>query len=107
MFQKRDDDGYKNVLEKIQQKTLVYGEKTLLTEFRLEKGAILPNHNHPHEQTGYLVSGRIDLTIGNETYQAEPGDSWCIPGSVDHSAIALENSIAIEVFSPVRKDYIP
>lgn len=107
MFQKRDDDGYKNVLEKIKQKTLVYGEKTLLTEFRLEKGAILPNHNHPHEQTGYLVSGRIDLTIGNETYQAEPGDSWCIPGSVDHSAIALENSIAIEVFSPVRKDYIP
>lgn len=107
MFQKSDDNGYNDVLEKIKQKTLVYGEKTLLTEFKLEKGAILPNHKHPHEQTGYLVSGRIDLTIGNEKHQVEPGGSWCIPSNIEHSAIALENSIAIEVFSPVREDYLP
>ncbi len=107
MFQKSDDKGYKDVLEKIKQKTLVYGEKTLLTEFKLEKGAILPNHKHPHEQTGYLVSGQIALTIGNEKHQVEPGGSWCIPSNIDHSAIALENSIAIEVFSPVREDYLP
>jgi quercetin dioxygenase-like cupin family protein len=107
MFRKSDVTGYKDPLNKIKMKTLVYGKKTLLTEFKLEKGAILPRHNHPHEQTGYLVSGRIDLTIGDTTHNVQPGDSWCIPGSIDHNAVAHEDSVAIEVFSPVREDYIP
>jgi len=107
MFKKNDGSGYKAPLEKITFKTLAYGEKTLLAEFRLEKGAVLPRHSHPHEQTGYLVSGRIRLTIGEETYDVVPGDSWSIPGNVDHNAVAHENSTAVEVFSPVRQDYIP
>jgi quercetin dioxygenase-like cupin family protein len=107
MFNKKDVSGYKDPLEKIKMKTLVYGEKTLLTEFKLEKGAVLPRHKHPHEQTGYLVSGRMDLTIGDATHHVWPGDSWCIPGSIDHNAVAREDSVAIEVFSPVREEYIP
>ena len=106
MFQQPTDSGFKDVLDKIRQKTLVYGEKTLLAEFRLEQGAVLPKHSHPHEQTGYLVAGRLDLTIGEATYRVEPGGSWCIPGNVEHSAVARENSVAIEVFSPVREEYI-
>ena len=62
---------------------------------------------HPHEQTGYLVKGRIRLLIGNEEYEAQFGDSWCIPGGVEHGADILEDSVAIEVFSPVRDDYLP
>ncbi len=106
MFQKPDESGYLDVLEKLRRKTLAYGEKTLMTEFRLEKGAVLPVHAHPHEQTGYLVSGLLDLTIGSETHRVEPGGSWCIPGNVEHSAVARENSVAIEVFSPLREDYL-
>ena len=107
MFNKKDTAGYKDALEKIRLKTLVYGEKTLMAEFRLEQGAMLPRHRHPHEQTGYLVSGCLDLTIGENTHQAQPGDSWCIPGNMDHQAFAREASVAIEVFSPVREDYLP
>ncbi len=77
-----------------------------MTEFRLEKGAVLPAHSHPHEQTGYLVSGLLHLTIGAETYRVEPGGSWCIPGNVEHSAVAGDDSVAIEVFSPLREDYL-
>jgi quercetin dioxygenase-like cupin family protein len=77
-----------------------------MAEFRLEQGAVLPRHKHPHEQTGYLVSGRIELVIGGEMHEVSAGDSWCIPGDVEHSAIARENSVAIEVFSPVREDYL-
>lgn len=106
MFQKPDEGGDSEVLEKVRRKTLVYGEKTLMTEFRLEKGAVLPAHSHFHEQTGYLVSGRVDLMIGAETQRVEPGGSWCIPGNVEHSAVAVEDSVAIEVFSPVREDYL-
>jgi len=107
VFYKSEVNGYRDALEKIKIKTLVYGEKTLLAEFKLDKGAVLPRHKHSHEQTGYLVSGSIDLTIGGTTHQVAPGDSWCIPGNIEHSAVAHENSVAIEVFSPVREDYLP
>ena len=107
MFHKNDSSGYKQMLEGIKIKTLVYGEKTLLTEFRLEKGSKISRHSHPHEQTGYLVSGRMLLFIGEETFETEAGDSWSIPGDVEHSAEIIEDSIAVEVFSPVREDYLP
>ena len=107
MFYKANDSGYKQVLPGIKLKTLVYGKKTLFSEFKLEANSSLPKHAHPHEQTGYLVEGRIRLTIGDETFDVTPGDSWCIPGNMDHSAEVLENSVAVEVFSPVREDYLP
>ncbi|SFG64691.1 Cupin domain-containing protein [Desulfotomaculum arcticum] len=107
MFAKRDDQGYITVIEGIKRKTLVYGAKTLLTEFILEQGKILPKHCHPQEQTGYLVSGKIILYIGEEMYEVLPGDSWVIPGDVDHWAEIIENSVAVEVFAPVREDYLP
>jgi unsaturated pyranuronate lyase len=107
MFNKSNSDGYKEVVNGIKLKTLVYGEKTLLTEFRLKKGCKLPAHAHPHEQTGYLVAGHMRLTIGDETFEVKPGDSWCALNNIEHQAEILEDSIAIEVFSPVREDYLP
>jgi quercetin dioxygenase-like cupin family protein len=107
MFYKNKPNGYKDVLQGVRLKSLVYGEKTHSLEFRIAEGSQLPGHSHPHEQTGYLVAGKIRLTIGTESYQVEPGDSWCIPSHVEHSATALEDSVAIEVFSPVREDYLP
>ena len=107
MFYKLDTKGYKEVLPGIKLKTLVYGEKTLLTEFLLKKGNTVPCHSHNYEQTGYLVSGKLRLTISNETFDVGPGDSWCIPGDAEHGAEILEDSVAIEVFSPVREDYLP
>ncbi len=107
MFRKNSSNGYKSVMAGIEQKTLVHGEKTLMTEFILEKGRQLPKHVHPHEQTGYLITGHIRLTIGTEEYNVVPGDSWCVPGGVEHGAEILETAVAIEVFSPVREDYLP
>ncbi|HQG30363.1 MAG TPA: cupin domain-containing protein [Deltaproteobacteria bacterium] len=107
MFKKHSSDGYIPAVEGVEMKTIVYGDKTLMTEFLLKKGSILPFHSHPCEQTGYLVKGLIRLTIGTETHEALPGDSWCIPGGVEHGAEIVEESVAIEVFSPVRQDYLP
>jgi quercetin dioxygenase-like cupin family protein len=107
MFYKSNRAGYAQILPGIKIKTLVYGEKTLFSEFRMEQGSQLPWHAHPQEQTGYLVSGRIRLSIGEEIYEVEPGDSWCVPGAVEHRADILADSVAIEVFSPVREDYLP
>ena len=107
MFNVASGESYKPALPGILLKTLVFGEKTLLSEFKLTAGAQLPAHSHVHEQTGYLISGKIRLTIGAESFVAGPGDSWCIPGNVEHRAEILEDSVAIEVFSPVRDDYLP
>jgi quercetin dioxygenase-like cupin family protein len=47
------------------------------------------------------------LSIGADTHDVRPGDSWCVPGGVEHGVDVLEDSVAIEVFSPVREDYLP
>jgi quercetin dioxygenase-like cupin family protein len=107
VFEKHSCEQYKTPLPGIRMKTLCYGERTLMTEFILEGGSTLPSHRHPYEQTGYLVKGRIRLMIGQERHDAGPGDSWCIPAGVQHGAQILEDSIAVEVFSPVREDYLP
>lgn len=107
MFEKQHDRGYLPSLEGVERKTLVHGEHMLMTEFRLYKGAVLPRHTHEHEQTGYLVKGRIRLVIGTEEYDAQAGDSWSIPGGVEHGASIVEDSVALEIFSPVREDYLP
>lgn len=106
MFTPASETGYRNALPGIQRKTLTYGAKTLFTEFRLQKGRVLPRHSHPQEQTGYLIRGALRLTIGAETFDVRPGDCWCIEGGVEHEASILEDAVAIEVFSPVRDDYL-
>ena len=107
MFQKASDEGYEKVFDGVARKTLVFGTSTLMTEFRLDGGSKLPPHAHEHEQTGVLVKGRLRLYIGDEAYDVEPGDSWCIAGGVEHGADAIEDAVAVEVFSPVRVDYLP
>lgn len=107
MFYKANQGGYKIVLPGIKLKTLVYGEKTLFTEFRMDAGSVLPRHAHIHEQTGYLIEGNIRLTIGEQVFEVEKGDCWSIPGNMEHGAEILKDSVAIEVFSPVRDEYIP
>ena len=106
-FTRHDSVSYVPALPGIERRTLCHGERMLMTEFRLDKGHDLPMHGHPYEQAGYLVKGHILLTIGDKQYDTLPGDSWCVGPDVIHGARVIEDSVAIEVFSPVREDYIP
>lgn len=107
MFYKNEEKGYSQVIEGVRIKTLVHGTNTLTAKFILDKGSALPSHSHPHEQTGYLISGKMRFNIDGTSYLAEEGDSWCIGGEVEHSVEVLEDSVAIEIFSPLREDYLP
>jgi len=107
MLTKSNPKGYQEKLKGIMQKTLSYGEKTLLTHIKLSKGSTIPIHNHIHEQTGFLISGQMEFTINGELFNAEPGDSWTILKNIPHGAFVVKDSIVIEVFSPVREDYLP
>ncbi len=106
MFSKNNAEGYKTPIKGVQLKSLVYGEKTHLCEFKLDAGSVVPEHSHPHEQTGYLVSGKIQFVIEGKAFDAEPGDSWSVPGNVPHSAEVFQDSVIVEVFSPVRDEYL-
>ncbi|MBT8364124.1 MAG: cupin domain-containing protein [Deltaproteobacteria bacterium] len=107
MFRKKDTAEPRQLLEGVDLTTLVHGEKTLMGQFKIAKGAAIPAHSHPHEQTGIMVSGKLRFNVDGEIVVVETGDSWCLPGGGEHSAEALEDSVIIEVFSPVREDYLP
>jgi quercetin dioxygenase-like cupin family protein len=107
MFTKHNSRNFKPLITGVEMRPLAFEEKTLLCEFKLKKGASLPAHHHPYEQTGYLVSGKMDFRI-SETWQiAESGDSWSIPENVEHEVKVLEDAVVLELFSPIRPDYLP
>ena len=97
--------GYVRAIEGIRRKTMLDGAHTQLVEFKLAQGAVIPVHSHPQEQTGYLLSGHMILTIAGRSHAMRPGDSWTIPGGVKHGVNVLETSVALEVFAPGREDY--
>lgn len=86
-------------------RTLNAGDRTMLCEIELAKGAVVPLHTHPHEQIGYLSRGRLRFVIGDEEQEIGEGGSWLVPSNVPHIVTALEDSIAIDIFSPPRDEY--
>lgn len=107
MIKQAAENGFNELLEGVQLKSLIHGVATHLTEVRFVKGAVVPEHRHPHEQTGYLISGSLRFFGGGEDTVVTPGDCWNFASEVPHGAEALEDSVVIEVFSPIREDYLP
>lgn len=107
MQYKPDSSNYRELLPGVAMKALTYGDNSLLCEFHLKQGAMIPAHQHPQEQTGYLVRGSLRFFGDEGEAVVEPGHSWNFRGGVVHGAEALVDSVVIEVFSPVRQDYLP
>ena len=105
MISRHSNKNFHIAADGIQIKTLVLGEATLMTEFKLSKSALVPRHSHPYEQTGYLISVNILLHIEEKKYEMKKGDSWCIHKNSSHQADVQEDSIVLEIFSPPREDY--
>ena len=106
MIRKSDEGNSVEMAEGILRRTLVHGDKTVLCEFSFNRGAVVPPHSHIYEQTGYLISGKLIFTINGDELAVNPGDGWCIRANVEHSAFVPENTVLVEVFSPVREDYL-
>jgi quercetin dioxygenase-like cupin family protein len=82
----------------------VHSEQMTVNYVRLEKGAILPLHHHPHEQITNVLEGELQMTVGEETYSCKAGCIVVIPSNVPHHAIAISECRVIDVFQPVRED---
>lgn len=107
MFTKKDTLNLHPLIDGVTMRPLVWEEKTILCEFNLKKGHKIPAHQHPYEQTGYLISGKLNFRIDKTWQIAETGDSWSIPENMEHEVEILEKSVVIELFSPIRPDYLP
>jgi quercetin dioxygenase-like cupin family protein len=83
------------------------GTNLMLSVVRLEPESVVLEHSHPHEQMGYLLEGRLEFTVGGVTQLLGPGDVWRIPGGVVHRVRALDQpAVALDVFHPIREDYL-
>lgn len=87
-------------------RTMNSGERTTLAEITLDNGAVVPEHTHPHEQIGYVARGRVLFEVGGERRELSEGDSYLIPGNVPHRVTALTQAICIDIFSPVREEFL-
>lgn len=86
---------------------LVWGERTMLGRIVLRKGAVVPEHSHENEQISYIVEGALRFTMGDgRTITVRAGEVLVIPSNVVHSAVAEEDTVDLDIFTPPRADWI-
>ncbi len=83
-----------------------WGDKMLMAVVDLAPGAVVPPHHHPHEQSGVVIAGEVEFTIGGETKVLRAGDAYLIPGDVPHGVTTgPAGAKVMDIFSPVREEY--
>jgi quercetin dioxygenase-like cupin family protein len=90
----------------LQRKVLAYGDDLMCVENTLEKGAIAAPHSHPHTQIVYIIEGIFELEIEGRKYTVKKGDSIFIKGGLKHSCLCIEKGILLDIFTPMRQDFI-
>lgn len=86
--------------------SLAVGEKSMVTKMNYVVGNYAAEHTHPHEQCGYVISGKYRMTVEDHEFILEAGDSYAVPGNVPHSFLVLEAGEVVDVFTPHREDYL-
>ncbi len=88
-------------------KVLAYSENLMNVELKFEKGAIGAKHSHPHEQIGYIISGSLLFQEeGKEDKVLVTGDSYYVEPNAVHGVVALEDTMLLDIFTPMRKDFV-
>lgn len=90
----------------VSRKILAYNDALMMCEIRFEKGARGYVHAHPHTQITYVAKGSFRFTVGGDTRTVVQGDSILIPPDAPHGVEALEDSMLVDVFHPMREDFI-
>jgi quercetin dioxygenase-like cupin family protein len=90
----------------LSRQVLAYSNQLMLVRHLMEKGWIGSRHSHPQEQLVYIVRGHIHFQGGAATFDARTGDSFVVPGGMEHQANAVEESEVLDIFTPVREDYV-
>ena len=100
-----DELALEKVTEMISRK-IVTGEREMLAQVYLKKGAVVPIHSHESEQVTYVLQGALKFLINGEEITVREGEVLHIPGWVPHQAEAIDDTFEMDIFSPIRHDWL-
>jgi quercetin dioxygenase-like cupin family protein len=100
-----DEIALEKVTEMISRK-IICGEREMVAQIWLKKGAIVPMHDHVSEQLSCILQGALKFMVGGEDVVVREGEVLLIPSSVPHQAEALDDTLSLDVFSPIRQDWL-
>ena len=92
--------------EGVRRQVLGHGTELMIVRVEFVAGAVGALHHHPHRQATYVADGRFYVTVGDETSELIAGDCFYASTDVVHGVRALEDGALIDVFTPVRKDFL-
>ncbi len=101
-----EDVEWENVADGVRRKILCYDANLMLVLVEFKKGSIGYLHEHIHTQVSYLISGSFEVQIGDEKKIQKAGDTYFLLPNIRHGVVALEDSSLIDVFTPVREDFL-
>jgi len=97
---------WQQISREIRRKILPPGESMMSMLIEFKQGGFGPEHAHPHEQLGFVVKGKIRMNIDGVEVVVEEGEQIRVPGNAPHSVLALEDSLVLETFTPLRDDLL-
>ncbi len=92
--------------EGVVRRVLSYTDEVMVVQNHFQKGAVGALHHHPHTQITYVVSGQFEFEIGGEKKVVNPGDSMLKKDGVEHGCVCLEEGILLDIFAPMREDFV-
>ncbi|WP_051211153.1 cupin domain-containing protein [Runella zeae] len=101
-----EDIPWEIIDDKIQRKIMSYTQELMLVKVAFKKGGIGATHKHPHLQISYVAKGAFEVSIGAESKVLKEGDVYFVPSDVLHGAVCLEEGVLIDVFNPLREDFL-
>jgi quercetin dioxygenase-like cupin family protein len=105
----RWDDMPKERVTDMLDRRFITGDRMMLAHVYLKKGCLVPMHRHDNEQLTYILEGALEFTIGDDrsrTVVVRAGEVLHLPSNVPHEAVALEDTLDVDVFSPPRQDWL-
>jgi quercetin dioxygenase-like cupin family protein len=96
----------KEVLSPTIARKIISGEKAMVAQVFLAKGAVVPEHHHESEQITYILEGALQFQIDGKTVVVKAGEVLRIPSHMPHEAVALEDTLDLDIFSPIRRDWL-
>jgi quercetin dioxygenase-like cupin family protein len=93
-------------LNSLFQRQHVVGESVMVARILMKKGAIVPLHSHLNEQISYVLEGALQFRLDGREIVVRAGEVLCIPPHMPHEALALEDTVDLDIFNPPREDWI-
>ena len=90
----------------LHRRILAYGKELMCVENAFDTGAVGAVHSHPHTQITYIVSGVFDFHIGGESRRVKAGDSMFVPGGTLHGCDCIEEGAILDIYTPMREDFV-